>query len=383
MTFDSIMNKLNQLSKVILPVFLLMMSCNYNSIISSPIEERINKTKDNMKTVSIPEIKWKAVDLPILGEVLALYKDDIFVVGEQGIISLNQEMEVKKLPPIKIIGSYLTTDGGLIKGSNRLEKKNVEYSYYDSHLCFPQNAAFLSNNLYVFSICEHTTQLWKVTFDTKNTLLSLTNFTYHNIDSGDNRVFGPTGLPSTTDKVLLPSFIKKGPALVTEDTKTGNLKVAWQGKEEDGGIVSIDFIGKQGWMLLSGGKILRSYDDGETWQYFSNIPSEAEHNVVEMKFRNEEEGYIVGDKIILSTVDGGKTWKFQNKEIDKILYKIVLDNNIAAIYGGKNSLYINSKGENQFTEIETKPKGDITDLIVYDEKLFVLIDGKLYFASVK
>jgi len=359
---------------------LFFVNCNRSQL-------QLNSAKADSNVVNkikSEPVSWQEISLPISAQTLVLHNGQIILASDEGLVSLTPSEAPKKFPPLKIQNEYVSTDGGLSRKSTEPIKQypGDEKSY--PYVCSPENAGFLSNDLYVFAICEHTAQLWKVTFGQKNTLLNLTDFTYHDIKSGDDSVLGPTRLSASDKTIFLPSFVEKGPALLTEDPKTGNLKVIWQGKDEDGGIASVYFIGEQGWMLLSGGKLFRSSDEGKNWQYFSNIPSKAEYNVVGLKFRNAQEGYIVGlEGQILSTVDGGKTWNFQNTGIDASLYKIAIDENTVAASGSYGSLLINRKGEDKWTKIEAKPDGDVRDLLIYDKKLYVLIEGKLYFTNLQ
>lgn len=363
--------------QIIAVVLVILTGCNHNGDLNLLAED--NQTIQKSKPVP----KWQEISSPIYSDRIAFHGGKIFLIGTKGIGVLSENNNVKMVPGFKLSGEYITKDGGLTRETFDSKEWNSMPGADSPYLCSPNDAAFLSNSLYVFSICEHTAQLWKVIFGEQETVLTLTNFTYLDIDSGDNSVLGPRNVAASDKILLFPSFIKKGPALLTEDEKTGNLKVAWQGNPRDGRLISVDFIGNQGWMLFSGGKLFRSSDGGETWRYFSNIPSKAEYNVTYLKFRNELEGYIVGDNLILSTADGGKNWKVQDEKINNFLYKVVVDADTAAVSGDYGSLLINRKGEDKWTQIENKPDGDVRDLLIYNKKLYVLIEGKLYFMNLQ
>ncbi|MBL0240337.1 MAG: hypothetical protein IPQ00_07160 [Chloracidobacterium sp.] len=71
-------------------------------------------------------------------------------------------------------------------------------------------------------------------------------------------------------------------------------------------------------MLLSGGKLLRSMDNGGNWVDYSNIPDDAQFKVMNMKMMNESVGFIVGGEgLILRTEDSGKTWTKESSGVDK------------------------------------------------------------------
>lgn len=349
---------------------LITMNCKYNIPLSDLTEKRAGVFKSDKDFTAEHKFQWIPINLPLYGNTIVSHNDLIYVVGTDGIITLTPELNVESSHSFSIIEEYISQDGGItIKPFNQNKKTN---------LCSPEEAYFLSDYLYVFSLCEHTSQLWKIKFNETAQLTSI-NFTYSNSTLDDYRVFGPTGLAGNKDKIMIPAFIKNRPALLTKNIKTNNLEVVWQGEINDSNIVSVDFMEENGWILLGNGKIFHSIDNGVSWQYLMKLQLKPEDSVTGLKFKDKNKGYIIGDNLLYLTEDNGKTWSKQEIS-DDFLYEIEFGKNIEAIRGDHN-LFIKKDDGIGWDEIKTKPKGNIKDLLIKDDKLFILIDGKLYFTK--
>jgi Photosynthesis system II assembly factor YCF48 len=341
-------------------------------------QSQLNSVKviADSRTQKVQNKDWRNVSLPFYIQAMAIDSDSIILVGEEGFIALDSFGKVKKYPKLKIKNEFVTNDGGLTRKVTASVKRFPmdEKSY--PYVCEPEHIVSVFHRFYVFSNCENSMQFWQATPEIENTLLNITNFTNSN-KFLDEPLYGPSGLSVSNGNAILSSYNEKGPALLTEDSKTNTLKVTWQGKAEDGGIVSICFVGEEGWMLLGKGKFLRSFNSGKSWEYLSNISSEILSSFIDMKFQSESIGYIIGKKgLILLTEDGGLTWKTQISETTTDLYNIAIDKNLLiACCSDKGLLVKNDKGLNKLE----KPDGNIKDLLLFKQNLYVLIDGKLFF----
>lgn len=354
---------------------ILLLNSSCNTLPTTYTQNGFNKSLNNVQPGSKLNLEWNIIDLPFAGEIFASHEKDVFVIGTEGIALLKQNNEIQKLQSSETRHLFLTNEGKITRappGSKEITKKNSGIP-----LCHPEMSAFFSDNLYVLAKCESKAQLWKVDLN-RNTSFDLVHFADNGIENNSKNLFEPTGLFAYDNKVLFSAFAKDKPALLTEDKKTGNLKIVWNGTSEIGSIVAIDFIDKNGLMLLSTGKIFRSFE-GETWQHFSNTPSATENRLITLKFRNEKDGYIAGlNGKVLHTIDGGKTWDFQESGTNETLYKIDLDDNYTVICGADGILIVNKKGENNWSQIKTKPEGNINDILLNGGNLYLLIEGKVY-----
>ncbi|MCD4796767.1 MAG: choice-of-anchor J domain-containing protein, partial [Candidatus Cloacimonetes bacterium] len=78
-----------------------------------------------------------------------------------------------------------------------------------------------------------------------------------------------------------------------------------------GGYISkIDFVGNNGWAVLSEGLVIHTPDGGTTWEYQQTATSERLYDV---SFVDNLEGWVAGnDGLIFHTTDGGNSWIQQN-----------------------------------------------------------------------
>jgi len=73
----------------------------------------------------------------------------------------------------------------------------------------------------------------------------------------------------------------------------------------------VQFINKTGWIVGTRGILLKTRDNGKTWQ----ISKWDKLNLEKIKMTTLQKGFILSDNKLLETTDGGKTF-FINKDID-------------------------------------------------------------------
>ncbi|MBL7148650.1 MAG: T9SS type A sorting domain-containing protein [Candidatus Cloacimonetes bacterium] len=89
-----------------------------------------------------------------------------------------------------------------------------------------------------------------------------------------------------------------------------------------GGYISnIDFVGNDGWAILSEGLVIHTPNGGTTWEYQHTATSERLYDV---SFVDNLEGWVAGnDGLIFHTTDGGNIWTQQNSTITSGLQSII------------------------------------------------------------
>lgn len=320
---------------------------------------------------------WKQIDLPVYGGKIDSYENELYIVSSEGVVVVNSTGEVRKLPDFKIVKATLSTDGGLT---------GKPLSQTDSKLCSDvQSSAFASSSLFVYSVCEHTAQIWKISFTAAGTSLEMIHLTY--AYDGD-WVPGPRGVVGGENGVLMESYMAAGPTLMTGDPKTGRLKVVWQGPEKNEGIAAIDLKGADGWMVTGSGKLLKSSDGGRGWQERGRVPEEFNDQVTRLKIKNDHQAFIAGnDGLILFTNDGGMTWQRENTGENTSIDYMDLNENIAVAAGSSSVrssgsfLLVRKADSDKWTKAES-PGEDINDIYLAVDRLYVLADGKLYYKDI-
>ena len=103
-----------------------------------------------------------------------------------------------------------------------------------------------------------------------------------------------------------------------------------------GGYISeIQFIGDEGWAVLSEGLVIHTADGGITWDYQETATTERLYDV---SFINNLEGWVAGnDGLIFHTTDGGNTWISQysttTTNLQSIIFVDALNGWAAGSYG--------------------------------------------------
>ncbi|MEA2096080.1 MAG: YCF48-related protein [Candidatus Cloacimonadota bacterium] len=103
-----------------------------------------------------------------------------------------------------------------------------------------------------------------------------------------------------------------------------------------GGYISeIQFIGDDGWAVLSEGLVMHTQDGGTTWEYQETNTTERLYDV---SFIDNLEGWVAGnDGLIFHTTDGGNSWTSQNSttttNLQSIIFVDALNGWAAGSYG--------------------------------------------------
>jgi len=329
---------------------------------------------------------WKKIELADYGAAFASYQDKIYVVGDK-VTEIGPSLELRELPPLHLKSMVLSTDGGLTAEPMDVPEKTDE-DVLNRELCSPNEAVFVPAGLYVTATCEHTAQLWKITFNKGASLVDVIHFTYRDGNGEDETVYWPFALAVSENTVLMPANLDAGPALMTRDPKTGLLKTVWQGKNKEGWIKSIDFKGPEGLMLMGGGQVLGSSDGGHSWQERGKVPVDLPEERARLKIgRGREDLVVVLKGQTLFTGDGGANWTREINPVDLEADTIAWDETMliaterAAPDDSRRFLWARkTSGGGTWSKIES-PAGDVRDILLLGGKLFVLVEGKLYYTD--
>jgi photosystem II stability/assembly factor-like uncharacterized protein len=95
---------------------------------------------------------------------------------------------------------------------------------------------------------------------------------------------------------------------------TSNYGQTWESQDTNldaGSLFGITFVqdalGVVGWAVGSGGTIIRSYDEGDTWQLLDSGSGVWDLHAV--SFIDRQRGWVVGAGVILGTTNGGDSWE--------------------------------------------------------------------------
>ena len=337
-------------------------------------------TSSNLATTPpfapVDQFKW--IEIPTSFQLFAFASSDgrIVAIGQKGMVEIGEDGSLTNQTSFRITDAFRSVDGGLTRKADDAKVFDLD------DLCFPLNAKVLSDSIAVYANCENTTQVWNISVGSEYSNLTLTDFIYPDNKFPRTTLWGPTRMTTTSDRSVFPSFLRPGPAFLGSKEKESRFEILWQGKWEDGGIAAVDFVGRNGWMLLSGGKLLRSMDNGGNWVDYSNIPDDAQFKVMNMKMMNESVGFIVGGEgLILRTEDSGKTWTKESSGVDKALQRITYGSSIAA-FGPNEIIVIRNRDDPKWKKIEFKPRAVIFDMTFRGKKLYLLADGKLFYSDI-
>lgn len=331
---------------------------------------------------------WEKVSLPISAGILALDGKEIYAIGEKGVVRINSNMKVSKFLPFNFVGEFTSEDGGL-SVKKEPDEQNPPY------MCELEKAFIHSGALQMFARCDHLRQLWTVTFDKNSSPARVIYFVYPqslvNRDDVPRIVpYRPTGLIKLKRQVLIPTIVPNGVALMSpQNLDYGTLQVHWRSQgqahwkdEIAEGAVHIDFIGDEGWMLLGKGRIMYSSDGGSNWEHRTTLlpKSGVVQLLYNLKFRNSQQGYIIGtDGLILMTLDGGKTWEEQKTDIKEDLVEIIVLNDdlmiTKSIFG---NFFLNKNLDSEWKQVEFPHIDYVGDMLLHDGRLLIL-DGKELF----
>lgn len=374
-------------ANTILLGFCISVLCNCIGSSASNIrrgEGRIDGQNTNTMTQSTSiRSNWTRIPLPVEQAVMLSASDErLFAVGVDGIVEIDATLGTKLLDMPSMVSKLLTKDGGIsfipkevkqeIGGDHRQKLKD---------LCRLESTVFVVNRLISFGPCEHTAQLWSFSLGReKNERSVVIDFTYSTFpySDSDDPVYGPVGVVKVGNQAMLPSNLRSGPAILKLRQDNSSFDVIWRGKSSVGSILSIDFFESQGLMLTSKGQLLRSNDWGKTWSTFSQIPGEFVGRVSQLKFRDQNEAYIIGvGGIVLFTNDSGRTWGSQESNTKGDLYKIVVDSKRAALLADFKLLLVSDNNADwQILDFDRDRR--IDDIMLKNGKVFVLSESTLY-----
>lgn len=351
---------------ILLSLFIFSFSCGDDK------KENVGHSKDKVlskvSSNKAPSNKkmWEQKKVPFdkSGYVLAFGNaDEVAIVGEEVILlSLDSGKTWKSLKGGK--GNIVSSmDGGKTFERNYPSlyypklSKDKRFVDVQRFLCRAEQAVFAPpKRLYIFSICDHSTQIWSVPVTNKFEPWYIVGFTptvfedgFHNPTPDNPSLKDKLNIPyvpyrnlvSNGKRVIVDALLdKRASLLVTKDNgKTWSKH--WQQKKENR-IIDIEFIGQEGWMLLRDGKILKTKNGGRDWDGFSSVPSNV--NVISINFASSRVGFAVGeDGLILRSDDGGKSWQKQASNTESFLHNVASadENTVWAV--GENGTVLETK----------------------------------------
>lgn len=322
---------------------------------------------------------WSKVNAGFQPSAMGRYKDGLLLASDSAIATVDTNGLLKNLPSYKIKSETTTNDGGMTTRSTKSKEQYPGDERSFPYLCDPERIVSVSGDVWVLADCEHSKQLWKVSFENESTFLDVTNFIG---ESGPplKPLVAPTDLTINAKSIITPVYLETGPALLSADSQSGKLKVIWKGNESDGGIVSVTFVADTGWIILGKGKILHSTDGGRNWTALTRLSSIPVEDVIDVKFLNSSEGYISAKSgQLLTTRDGGKTWQYE-KVAKSDLRNTTISDNAVVICCDDTRLLVRKQGANGWTYVE-QPSNQIVDSAVIGNKIFTLAQGDLYTTS--
>lgn len=355
----------------------------------TPVLNTLTKRDDNSVSVDSAKVAetgnhqgWSMIQLPV-ENATALVGDGnlLLAIGADGIAAIGPNNGAQKRAVPAQLADFLSKDGGLTLISelrrNGASKNNSENS---REFCDPESAAVSEGRLYVFALCEHTSQVWSVDLTDSQSHAFLTEFTYSTYpkSNADDTVFGPTSVAKVGNAILFPAALESGPAILKLDTRIPAFRLIWKGGRHEGVLLSVSFADEVGKMLMSDGSILVSEDLGKTWKHFGQIPPQYVGKVWRIAFADLREGYIAGENgIVLQTRDGGKTWIKAAIDTDGSIYDVAVDRNRAVIVADFKTILTNEKG-GIWHRLDFAAGGRIEDVEIHKGRLFVLSRSKLY-----
>lgn len=319
---------------------------------------------DSMQdATSTNEAIWNSLSIPFVVTKFVPADQTLYAISSDGIAQISEDGKVRESREFTVFSKKI------IAGKSEVTDPNQELS--DQSLCEPEQGAIASGNLYVYALCEHSSQIWKTDLNTNAANLDLFHFTYEGDD--EMAVYGPTGVSSTTNGIVFPAVTKSGPAMLNEE-----FDPLWKGST-DAKIVSMSMSGPHGWLVLTDGRVLQSADEGKKWKELSKVSNEAAGKVTAVRFFDSQNGIIAGDSLLLVTIDGGGTWR--NETIGETALEGIVE-----ISGNETFRVVwNNKGVMFGRDVEHKTwqqitvfAGTIYDVAIFKDRLFVIIDGKVY-----
>ena len=344
---------------------------------SSAIKEE--KAKDVTEKITQKD-EWVKTLLPDEGEVVAFGESGRVVISGSGTILQSLDGGQSWQPLISGDGDYFyTKDGGKTYLADDSNPASRIIKVKD--LCSVESSVIIaSRRLYLTTVCEHTEQVWSVPIETRSGLWHIRNFTYKN--DPENGAYGPrSNIVNAGGRILVDAVLPEGPALMTTNDEGATWRPFWHDKHSEALIVALDFInGQQGWMLKADGILLSTIDGGHTWKMVSTLPSEAAGHLFSMDFIDITTGFLVGEKgLILATNDGGHNWKQQASNTKQSLYKVAAADGQQAWAVGERGTVIETKdGGAHWRRVELNLDKNIDNLAVKDKVAWIVVDNYVY-----
>jgi photosystem II stability/assembly factor-like uncharacterized protein len=233
-------------------------------------------------------------------------------------------------------------------------------------------------------MCDHSTALWSIPTGEVSGAWYVRGFapSIEQHEKNENGSYYSPGrsLVATGERVLVDAIIPNGTCLLTTDDQGATWHEFWCDPLAMP-IVSLDFVDdKQGWMLQSNGKLVRTGDGGRTWLPVATIPAEAIGHVFSLEFITPTIGLIVGEKgLILSTKDAGRSWQQQVSKTKNSLYRVAAANEKKAwAVGEKGTVLETSNGGENWRMVEFDRGEDIDTLTVSQGAAWFVVANHYY-----
>jgi len=141
--------------------------------------------------------------------------------------------------------------------------------------------------------------------------------------------------------------------------------------EEDVAWNDVGVNGDIFWVVGEFGRLLKSMDDGVTWQ---EITSPVESSLTGIEFRDSLNGVVVGlEGVILTTSDGGESWELQEKITEEHLFDVAGSANGWLAVGNKNIALVSagSTGVWQAKRLSGQDLAWHTEVTRVDKKFYI------------
>jgi photosystem II stability/assembly factor-like uncharacterized protein len=132
-------------------------------------------------------------------------------------------------------------------------------------------------------------------------------------------------------------------------------------------LIHLDFDGdKEGWVVGSGGRILRTRDGGKNWAV---RPSGTPAALYHVHFEGDEHGWVVGERgTILRTEDGGDTWRSVRSPVRSTLLSVKFVNKKEGWVAGRGGVILRTEdGGETWKPQETGTRQNLYALFFRDD----------------
>ena len=330
-----------------------------SAVISSA--EQIFRTGDGGAT-------WQAHSYPqnmYVGDHRAFDLDRIVVVGS---ISINASYPTAQI--------YLTTNGGVtwtsqFAGSYQTDLRSISFSddMHGTAVGSPGNVVHTTDGGMTWSTQTVPTQQSLNSVEQLDPLRAIAvgdgGRAIYTSDGGNTWVAGVTN----TDRQLCSVVSNGSVALAVGEygtiLRSTDDGASWQQVSTSvtySGFQSVWFLdAMHGTVVGEAGQIFRTNDGGNTWTPQSSGLTSALYDV---RFTDLNNGAIVGDLgYILRTVDGGNTWTRRSRDTNLPLYSLAFDGPSTGYIGGIGALfYKTTDGGATWTKLTNAPNTGYSDI---------------------